>query len=306
MKIVLVQFSPARDDRAASRARIASLLAESEGDWFVLPEMALSGFTMNLGESTWNEDDFRFFEGLAREKQAFVTVGGVRERKNCAFTFGRDGALASVYEKRHLFSISSEDSNYRPGTGVETFELTGPRERKRVDDEAEGLAEGARGGEASAGERIRVGPSICYDLRFPYHFWKQAPEAELYFVIAAWPRSRRDHWRTLLAARAIENQAYVLATNRVGSGGGLDYAGGTIAVGPFGEILAEAGAGEEKIEVGAFDEADLEGTQTGTQSPLMDLVDAGKEFLVEEKRGKMGGQFRAVFRFDGLKGLVGP
>ena len=277
MKIVLVQFSPARDDRAASRARIASLLAESEGDWFVLPEMALSGFTMNLGESTWNEDDFRFFEGLAREKQAFVTVGGVRERKNCAFTFGRDGVLASVYEKRHLFSISSEDSNYRPGTGVETFELTGPRERKRVDDEAKGSAEGARGGEArggeaSAAERIRVGPSICYDLRFPYHFWKQAPEAELYFVIAAWPRSRRDHWRTLLAARAIENQAFVVGVNRTrgtgedgrpqagpenGSVGGpeTDYAGDSLILDPRGRLLLDCheaeGAYAAEIDTGA-------------------------------------------------------
>jgi predicted amidohydrolase len=88
-----------------------------------------------------------------------------------------------------------------------------------------------------------------YDLRFADLFWALATSTDCYLLVANWPSSRQVHFRALAVARAIENQAYVLATNRVGTGGGLDYAGGTIAVGPLGEVLAEAGDGEETLLV---------------------------------------------------------
>ena len=239
MKIVLVQFAPLRDNRAASRRRVASLMAEARGDWFVLPEMALSGFSMNLEATSWSDEDFAFFSALAEGKRAYVTVGGVREGRNCAFTFDRRGELISTYEKRHLFSISGEDESYAAGLGVEGFEVEEER---------------GQGGVASLG----VGPAICYDLRFPYHFWKQAPAAGIYFVIAAWPSSRREHWRTLLAARAIENQAFVVGVNRTkdpspeGAAGGAgeslaaetEYSGDSLLLDPRGRILLDCGEAE--------------------------------------------------------------
>lgn len=235
MKIVLVQFAPVRDDRATSRERVESLLAEAQGDWFVLPEMALSGFSMNLRATSWGDEDFAFFTALAKEKRAYVTVGGVRDGRNCAFTFDPKGELISAYEKRHLFSISGEDRTYEAGVGVEGFELETP-----------------------TGTRVGVGPSVCYDLRFPYHFWKQAPRAGIYFVIAAWPRSRREHWRSLLAARAIENQAFVVGVNRTNgpfpengrdrlddSGAAeTEYAGESLLLDPRGRILLDCGEAE--------------------------------------------------------------
>jgi predicted amidohydrolase len=235
VKIILVQFAPARDDRAASRERVAALLSEAQGDWFVLPEMALSGFSMNLRATSWGDEDFAFFTDLAKRKRAYVTVGGVRNGRNCAFTFDPKGESISAYEKRHLFSISGEDRTYEAGDGVEGFDL-----------------------EAPGGTRLGVGPSICYDLRFPYHYWKQAPRAGIYFVIAAWPRSRREHWRSLLAARAIENQAFVVGVNRTRDsfpGNGqerlgdsvateTEYSGDSLLLDPRGRILLDCGEAE--------------------------------------------------------------
>ena len=76
-------------------------------------------------------------------------------------------------------------------------------------------------------------PFVCYDLRFADLFWPVATSTDCYLVVANWPSPRQSHFRALAVARAIENQAYVLATNRVGTGGGLHYGGGTIAVGAF-------------------------------------------------------------------------
>ena len=82
---------------------------------------------------------------------------------------------------------------------------------------------------------------ICYDVRFADRFWGLAETTDLYLVPANWPSPRAAHWSTLLEARAIENQAYVVGVNRVGSGGGLVYGGGSRIVGPFGEDVARAG-----------------------------------------------------------------
>ena len=98
-------------------------------------------------------------------------------------------------------------------------------------------------------EGTALTPFVCYDLRFADLFWALAPSTDCYLVVANWPSPRQSHFRALAVARAIENQAYVLATNRVGTGGGLHYTGGTIAVGPLGEVLAEAGDGEETLHV---------------------------------------------------------
>ena len=88
---------------------------------------------------------------------------------------------------------------------------------------------------------------VCYDLRFADEFWARRADTDCYVVVANWPQPRRDHWRTLLRARAIENQAFVVGVNRVGSGGGLDYAGDSAIVLPFGRTLEAAGGQHEEI-----------------------------------------------------------
>jgi predicted amidohydrolase len=85
---------------------------------------------------------------------------------------------------------------------------------------------------------------ICYDLRFADEFWALAHETDLYVVVANWPAPRREHWRTLLRARAIENQAYVLGVNRVGAVKNLDHVGDSAIIDPLGRTLIEASIGE--------------------------------------------------------------
>jgi predicted amidohydrolase len=89
-----------------------------------------------------------------------------------------------------------------------------------------------------------VTPFICYDLRFPEPFRLAAGGTELFVVVANWPEARRDHWRTLLRARAIENLAYVAGVNRVGDGGKLHYSGDSALIDPWGETILEAGDSE--------------------------------------------------------------
>jgi predicted amidohydrolase len=123
------------------------------------------------------------------------------------------------YAKIHPFSFAGEDKVYTAGDRVVTVEVEG----------------------------VRVTPLVCYDLRFPEPFRTAAAETDLFVLVANWPDQRREHWRTLLRARAIENQAYVVGVNRAGEGHGLRYAGDSAAVSPLGETLAEADDREQVI-----------------------------------------------------------
>lgn len=87
-------------------------------------------------------------------------------------------------------------------------------------------------------------PAICYDLRFAYHFWERAAATDLVLVPANWPGSRREHWRSLLQARAIENQVPVAGCNRVGRDATLAYSGDSLVFDAQGRILADAGEAE--------------------------------------------------------------
>ena len=93
-------------------------------------------------------------------------------------------------------------------------------------------------------ESLRVSPFVCYDLRFADEFWARADLTDIYVVPANWPEPRREHWRTLLRARAIENQAYVVGVNRVGTVKNDRYVGDSAIVDPAGLVLVEASMAE--------------------------------------------------------------
>ncbi len=116
------------------------------------------------------------------------------------------------YRKIHPFTFGGEDKHFRAGGELITVEIEG----------------------------LRVSPLVCYDLRFADEFWQLAQQTDLFLVPANWPEVRRLHWQSLLQARAIENQAYVIGCNRVGRGGGLAYCGDSRIVDPLGELLATA------------------------------------------------------------------
>jgi predicted amidohydrolase len=122
------------------------------------------------------------------------------------------------YRKIHPFSHADEERYVRAGTDFVTVDIDG----------------------------LRCSLFVCYDLRFADEFWALAHDSDAYFVVANWPAKRRLHWSSLLRARAIENQAYVVGVNRVGAGGGLDYSGESAIIDPLGEVLA-TGSGAETI-----------------------------------------------------------
>ncbi len=113
------------------------------------------------------------------------------------------------YAKIHPFSYGREGEHYAAGDRFLTVDVEG----------------------------VRCSFFVCYDLRFADELWPLAPVTDCYVVPANWPASRREHWKALLRARAIENQAYVVGVNRVGRGGKLEYAGDSMVVDPLGDVL---------------------------------------------------------------------
>jgi predicted amidohydrolase len=232
VKIALVQHDVAFEDPAATCDHLAPLVEAAAGrgaHLVALTEMFATGFSMaaeRVAEPATGGVGRGFLLDMAAGTGAAV-CGSLPMRDNsgsrpvnrflCAFPDGRTVG----YDKVHPFSYGGEDKHYAAGSSVSTFHWEG----------------------------VTLAPFVCYDLRFADFFWALATSTDCYLGVANWPGSRQGHFRALAIARAIENQAYVLATNRVGTGGGLDYTGGTIAVGPLGEVLAEAGAGEETLLV---------------------------------------------------------
>lgn len=140
------------------------------------------------------------------------------------------GALLGEYRKLHLFSVMGEDRYLAAGNATSVVST-------------------------SVG---RVGMAICYDLRFPELFRKLALDgAEIVCLPAEWPKPRQEHWRTLLRARAIENQVFLAAANCCGVQGKLDFFGMSLLISPTGEILAEAAETNTEITA-AFDFADMQ------------------------------------------------
>jgi predicted amidohydrolase len=235
MRAHLVQYSIAWEDKAANHAAVESMLARAgieSGDFVLLPEMFDTGFSLNI-ERTADTDraSTQFIASLARRLgvtiQAGITVPGPGGKAlNRAIVFGPQGEALCAYDKIHPFSYGRESERFVGGTHVTTF--------------AWGTGDDA----------LSVCPAVCYDLRFPELFRAGlAMGAQVFAVGANWPAARIAHWRALLIARAIENQAFVLGTNRCGSDPHLDYPGGSIAIDPRGRILAEAGAGTEVLSV---------------------------------------------------------
>ena len=219
MKVGLFQYDMSWEDKALNKAKITSILDEYKGenpDWTIFPEMTLSGFSMNPDNTSLSDEDIDFFRLIAKSKGCYVSFGGVKNLKNILFTVDKNGEIISEYSKIHLFSYGDETANYESGTEQKVFDVEG----------------------------TKVLPSICYDLRFTYMFWDQAKKAEVFFVIASWPASRREHWMTLLKARAIENQAYVIGVNRIGRDNNLEYAGDSLLIDPLGKEIVNCGTKE--------------------------------------------------------------
>ncbi len=227
LRVAAVQHDIVWNDREANFARLAPMIAgasASGAGLVLLTETFSVGFGFDdPGFATEPErgPSSQFLADQAREHG--VWVGGScpevhpdapaddQRPSNCFVLAGPDGTQHR-YRKIHPFSHAGEERFVRAGTELVTVAVEG----------------------------FRVSMFVCYDLRFADEFWRLAPETDLYLVPANWPAKRREHWMALLRARAIENQAYVVGVNRIGSGGSLDYSGDSRIVDPLGELLATA------------------------------------------------------------------
>lgn len=225
MKVAAVQHDIDWLDREANFARLEPRIREAASAGarlVVLTEMFSTGFAMGdewasrLAEPRGGASS-QFLAAVARDNNVWVAgscpeiVEGETLPANTLVIAGPNGEMHR-YEKIHPFTYGGEDRYFRAGARHLTVDIEG----------------------------VAVSAFVCYDLRFADHFWSLAATTDLFIVPANWPASRAEHWKTLLNARAIENQAFVVGVNRVGTGGSLVYGGGSRFVGPFGENLAEA------------------------------------------------------------------
>jgi len=223
MHLHLIQLDIAWEDKQANHDRVRRLVEASPppaGSLVLLPEMFDAGFSMHVAATAQSaaRESEAFLRALARDCHAAV-LGGVAaplhegRSRNEAAAFAPDGSELLRYVKRQPFTPMHEHLHYPPGDRCPLATWHG----------------------------ATFCTLICYDLRFPELFRQPAREgATLMAVIANWPEQRAAHWRTLLQARAVENQAYVVGVNRCGSDPYARYRGGSIVFDPQGVCLAEA------------------------------------------------------------------
>ncbi len=233
MNAHLVQMDMAWESPSDNYITIRSLLATAplcSGDLVLLPEMCDTGFSFNISKTADTEErTLMFFRSLATTHN--ITVQGGRTitdngvSHNVMTVVAPTGEVVCEYAKVHPFQ--READVITPGQQVRTFSL-----------------------HDSAGDSLTFAPAICYDLRFPELFRLGLKAGAGVFTIGAcWPTVRLHHWRALAIARAIENQSYVLAVNRVGKDPFTTYSGGTIAIGPRGDIVGELRDGQGVLTV---------------------------------------------------------
>ena len=238
MKVSVIQMnmrsleSKANFDRAEALVRRA--VGENGPDVVVLPETWNTGFMPAGDLAAASDEDAKAvrarFSPLARELNVNIVAGSVSNRRggkicNTACVFDRAGACIAEYDKTHPFTPMGEHEVYTPGDHLVTFTL----------------------------DSVRCGLLICYEVRFP-ELWRTLAlrGAQVMFLPAQWTAARQYHWETLTAARAIENQLFVVSCNSCGERDGTLYGGFSRILDPLGAVLAQGG-GEEEIVTADLD-----------------------------------------------------
>ncbi|RFU87106.1 carbon-nitrogen family hydrolase [Streptomyces triticagri] len=256
MRASLLQIAADPQESVNSRRqRVASLVREQAGaDLVVLPELWTTGAFAYDAFATEAEEltgpTYEAMSAAAREAGVWLYAGSIVERAkdatgeerlyNTTLLLDPDGTLVRTYRKIHRFGFDKGEAVLMgAGTEPATAELPD----------------------------TTIGLTTCYDLRFPELYRRLTDAgAETLVVAAGWPERRRAHWTLLAQARAVENQAYVLACGSAGIHADIEQAGHSIVVDPWGEVLAEAGSGEEVLSV-EFDPAKV--AKTREQFPAL-------------------------------------
>ena len=232
MNVIALQLDIAWENKPVNYEKVRRLLAQASPEkdsLVVLPEMFATGFSMNVNviAEPYGGETEQFLASVSKEASIYLMAGAaMRGRdgkvRNKALVFSPAGELMAFYAKMHPFTPGGEAEHYTAGERPVAFRWS----------------------------EWTVSPFVCYDLRFPEIFREAAAahRPELFAVIANWPVKRIQHWVRLLQARAIENQAYVVGVNRIGSDPLSTYPGRSLIVDPQGEILADAAEREGFIQ----------------------------------------------------------
>lgn len=210
-----------------------AIAADQKPDVILLPEMWNTGYALseiNELADINGQETIKLLSQFSKQHKVNIIGGSIAQKKadgvyNTIFAFDRNGQLINDYSKLHLFRLMDEEKYLQAGDKLGSLSIDG----------------------------IEAGMLICYDIRFPELARALALQgAKVLFVPAQWPNPRLHHWRSLLIARAIENQMYVIACNRMGTSGESEFFGHSMVIDPWGEIIAEAGE-EETILRGEID-----------------------------------------------------
>ena len=227
--VALIQMDIAYGQPEANRKKVEEKIAqamEQQPDLIMLPELWDTGYDLTrLDEiaDDHGQTNKSFLQGLARKHQVSVIGGSVSNREetgtyNTLYAFDPSGKQTGEYKKVHLFRLMEEEKYLKAGNQEGVFQWDG----------------------------LLCAAAICYDIRFPEWIRKMMLRgAHVLFVPAEWPEPRLSHWRHLLISRAVENQCYVVACNRAGKDPKNTFAGHSMVVDPWGEVIAEAGEDEE-------------------------------------------------------------
>jgi omega-amidase len=233
MKISVAQIACALGDPEANLSKVRDFCRrtkEAGAELIVFPEMADTGYSMPVIQkhaSHWKGGFVPGLQQIARELSIAV-VSGVSERDgstiyNSQVLIDAKGDIVAKYRKSHLYAVApvEEQNCFAAGDTFASF----------------------------AFGNLRFGFSICYDLRFPEMFRKLVTEQNVgvFLISSAWPFPRDEHFRVLAQARAIENQSYVIASNRVGIDDDLWFCGNSAVIDPRGVIVAAASADREEL-----------------------------------------------------------
>ena len=236
LKITIVQADLSWEDKKGNLLHFDQLLQQVDStDLILLPEMFSTGFTMNtsLAEDMIGES-VAWMKTKAKEKNAAIAGSIIISEGNKVYNrlvwMNPDGTQLQ-YDKRHLFRMGNEHHHFTAGN-------------KKIFPEIKGW---------------RICPLICYDLRFPVWSRNVSPYYDLLIYVANWPKVRSQAWKSLLVARALENQCVVAGINRVGKDGNeIEHSGDSCVIDARGNIISGIQPGEEKTENVVLSAADLD------------------------------------------------
>lgn len=248
--IGLIQLDTVWEQPAENKLKIESLLKNNHKkiDLLVLPEMFLTGFSCNqfnishidrVSSLNWLESlSINYNLSIIGSLKIIDETGAYRNRLFLTNPISQ----TQYYDKRHLFPLSDEYKNFTRGSEQKTLKL---------DD-------------------WLISPQICYDLRFPV--WSRNTQSyDVMINVANWPSSRNYAWQSLLVARAIENQCYVIGVNRIGTDeNGLSYSGGSLIINPLGQIVFDAKNNEGLL---SFQISNLDIIEIRRQFPFLNDID---------------------------------